>query len=157
MFEHRWDNWVGDFTGSFSASQLPPAAREHVSEILIAFGATAQALLPRFPDELEPEHVPGILTRSMPGLGLPDRVRPHVTEVVATFLEYLQESGRLADGSALAARARGTTINFSARPKAGGLIKGETVRRPANVSALGRNDPCPCGSGKKFKKCCMGE
>lgn len=20
--------------------------------------------------------------------------------------------------------------------------------------ATGRNDPCPCGSGKKFKKCC---
>lgn len=20
----------------------------------------------------------------------------------------------------------------------------------------GRNDPCPCGSGKKFKKCCKG-
>ncbi|TNR68881.1 MULTISPECIES: SEC-C metal-binding domain-containing protein, partial [Gammaproteobacteria] len=19
---------------------------------------------------------------------------------------------------------------------------------------FGRNDPCPCGSGKKFKKCC---
>ncbi|MEM1062359.1 MAG: SEC-C metal-binding domain-containing protein [Planctomycetota bacterium] len=19
---------------------------------------------------------------------------------------------------------------------------------------MGRNDPCPCGSGKKFKKCC---
>lgn len=19
---------------------------------------------------------------------------------------------------------------------------------------VGRNDPCPCGSGKKFKKCC---
>ncbi|EEU9328680.1 TPA: SEC-C domain-containing protein, partial [Escherichia coli] len=19
----------------------------------------------------------------------------------------------------------------------------------------GRNDPCPCGSGKKFKKCCL--
>jgi len=22
---------------------------------------------------------------------------------------------------------------------------------------IGRNDPCPCGSGKKFKKCCMNE
>lgn len=22
---------------------------------------------------------------------------------------------------------------------------------------LGRNDPCPCGSGKKFKKCCLGK
>ncbi|MED3732402.1 SEC-C metal-binding domain-containing protein, partial [Geobacillus stearothermophilus] len=21
--------------------------------------------------------------------------------------------------------------------------------------AIGRNDPCPCGSGKKYKKCCM--
>jgi hypothetical protein len=20
---------------------------------------------------------------------------------------------------------------------------------------LGRNDPCPCGSGKRFKKCCL--
>ncbi|MDP6688023.1 MAG: SEC-C metal-binding domain-containing protein, partial [Alphaproteobacteria bacterium] len=23
-----------------------------------------------------------------------------------------------------------------------------------NQSKVGRNDPCPCGSGKKFKKCC---
>jgi len=26
----------------------------------------------------------------------------------------------------------------------------ETVRKEATP---GRNDPCPCGSGKKFKKC----
>ncbi|GCE13897.1 preprotein translocase subunit SecA [Tengunoibacter tsumagoiensis] len=24
---------------------------------------------------------------------------------------------------------------------------------PANLARVGRNDPCPCGSGKKFKKC----
>jgi len=23
-------------------------------------------------------------------------------------------------------------------------------------SKIGRNKPCPCGSGKKYKKCCMG-
>jgi HEAT repeat protein len=28
-----------------------------------------------------------------------------------------------------------------------------TFRRPD--AKVGRNDPCPCGSGKKFKKCCM--
>ncbi|MCY0903282.1 MAG: SEC-C metal-binding domain-containing protein [Firmicutes bacterium] len=22
--------------------------------------------------------------------------------------------------------------------------------------SIGRNDPCPCGSGKKYKKCCGG-
>jgi uncharacterized protein YecA (UPF0149 family) len=24
---------------------------------------------------------------------------------------------------------------------------------PVTVDKVGRNDPCPCGSGKKFKKC----
>jgi uncharacterized protein DUF1186/SEC-C motif-containing protein len=28
----------------------------------------------------------------------------------------------------------------------------EPLRRPS--PKVGRNDPCPCGSGKKFKKCC---
>lgn len=25
---------------------------------------------------------------------------------------------------------------------------------PRQVVKIGRNDPCPCGSGKKYKKCC---
>lgn len=25
---------------------------------------------------------------------------------------------------------------------------------PVSVTKIGRNDPCPCGSGKKYKKCC---
>lgn len=32
-------------------------------------------------------------------------------------------------------------------------LEGETVRR---AKTPGRNDPCSCGSGKKFKKCCGG-
>jgi SEC-C motif-containing protein len=27
-------------------------------------------------------------------------------------------------------------------------------KAPRRVLQVGRNDPCPCGSGKKFKKCC---
>ncbi len=34
----------------------------------------------------------------------------------------------------------------------GKMRKGEPVRR--EEPKVGRNDPCPCGSGKKFKKCC---
>ena len=29
--------------------------------------------------------------------------------------------------------------------------------RPERQEKIGRNDPCPCGSGKKYKKCCMGK
>ncbi len=28
---------------------------------------------------------------------------------------------------------------------------------PNKVKKIGRNDPCPCGSGKKYKKCCIGK
>jgi preprotein translocase subunit SecA len=30
----------------------------------------------------------------------------------------------------------------------------EAARRPVGAHKTGRNDPCPCGSGKKYKKCC---
>ncbi|HEX4365312.1 MAG TPA: SEC-C metal-binding domain-containing protein [Rhodopila sp.] len=26
---------------------------------------------------------------------------------------------------------------------------------PPKRQTVGRNDPCPCGSGKKYKKCCL--
>jgi hypothetical protein len=29
--------------------------------------------------------------------------------------------------------------------------------RPLAARKVGRNDPCPCGSGKKYKKCCLGK
>jgi len=35
-----------------------------------------------------------------------------------------------------------------------GTVKKRPVR---NVRKIGRNDPCPCGSGKKYKNCCLGK
>ena len=37
-------------------------------------------------------------------------------------------------------------------------MAGDGPRQPKRVKAsekIGRNDPCPCGSGKKYKNCCM--
>ncbi len=34
-----------------------------------------------------------------------------------------------------------------------GTLKRQPVRKKA-AEKVGRNDPCPCGSGKKYKKCC---
>ncbi|MBP99557.1 MAG: hypothetical protein CL477_02630 [Acidobacteria bacterium] len=31
---------------------------------------------------------------------------------------------------------------------------GEEVVTVASAGKVGRNDPCPCGSGKKYKQCC---
>lgn len=32
--------------------------------------------------------------------------------------------------------------------------KETTKKKPKKVEKIGRNDPCPCGSGKKYKNCC---
>jgi SEC-C motif-containing protein len=32
--------------------------------------------------------------------------------------------------------------------------QGQYLPLPAQSTKIGRNDPCSCGSGKKFKKCC---
>lgn len=35
------------------------------------------------------------------------------------------------------------------------FTEGEMLKsRPLKVEKIGRNDPCSCGSGKKYKKCC---
>ena len=51
-----------------------------------------------------------------------------------------------------------------ARPHLPGLASGwerrqrqaEPVPVPPARPQIGRNDPCPCGSGRKYKKCCLG-
>lgn len=45
-----------------------------------------------------------------------------------------------------------TVVNPDDPPLPDAPVEQAKAARPA-----GRNDPCPCGSGKKFKKCCGGK
>ena len=49
-------------------------------------------------------------------------------------------------GSGVSAGARNRPINIVKEKPKGTTISGKTK--------IGRNDPCPCGSGKKYKNCC---
>src|SRR6516164_8204739 len=40
------------------------------------------------------------------------------------------------------------------RSKSMPLPSGSSTKPARTPTNVGRNDPCPCGSGKKFKKCC---
>ncbi len=53
-------------------------------------------------------------------------------------------------------------IRRSRRPTGDQEAEGEAAQQPTRLSRdsgrkrkIGRNDPCPCGSGKKYKKCCL--
>ncbi|MBR5156950.1 MAG: preprotein translocase subunit SecA [Clostridia bacterium] len=44
-----------------------------------------------------------------------------------------------------------------AEPTSAGLAGENTNKTVKKTEKIGRNDPCPCGSGKKYKKCCGAE
>jgi hypothetical protein len=154
MFDHRWDNWAGDFTESFAISQVDPSARDHAAEILLHFGKFVRRHDAAFPDEVSPGTFAIVLNQDMPRLALPPSVRRQVPEVVAVFLEYLQESGRVGEGAEWAEQIREIGRAGPPKGKPEPAVKAVPIRKPA--AAAGRNDPCPCGSGKKYKKCCWG-
>jgi Fe-S-cluster containining protein len=45
-------------------------------------------------------------------------------------------------------------LHSALRPSGHLDLLGFAVHRLLGGAAAGRNDPCPCGSGKKYKKCC---
>jgi hypothetical protein len=47
---------------------------------------------------------------------------------------------------------KGAVQHVAARPRE---IYGFDQRPIQSKKKVGRNDPCPCGSGKKHKKCCL--
>lgn len=50
-----------------------------------------------------------------------------------------------------------TTVLYESKifAKTLGYIEEEESKPKFDAINIGRNDPCPCGSGKKYKKCCM--
>lgn len=50
-----------------------------------------------------------------------------------------------------------TTVLYESKTfsKTLGYIEEEESKPQIDATNVGRNDPCPCGSGKKYKKCCM--
>ena len=66
-------------------------------------------------------------------------------DVIALLAEILERTGRAPEARAVEAEH----VEWQRRRAE---ARGGTVRRA--TPRIGRNDPCPCGSGKKFKKCC---
>lgn len=63
------------------------------------------------------------------------------------FIARFREKGAL--------RVHHELAHFERRDGRWFFTEGAMVKpRPLSVEKIGRNDPCPCGSGLKYKKCC---
>jgi hypothetical protein len=138
------EDWAGDFAESTACSLLPDAVKDQAPALCAEFLRRT-----REPSEAD---VRRVLLEELPSLGLPPALRASAPETLAVFLGWLQDGGRLADGHALGRWIRALAPAYRDRcAPGGGLRVPPVVKKTAD---LGRNDPCPCGSGRKYKKCC---
>jgi preprotein translocase subunit SecA len=63
-------------------------------------------------------------------------------------------AGEQAPAAAAQSSATVADVFASMMSSARAPVAGAAFAAPAGAAAAGRNDPCPCGSGKKYKKCC---
>ena len=64
--------------------------------------------------------------------------------------------GELSGWSAFSDAAKEDQERWATSPEDAGLAFADTPLPFVDpFKGVGRNDPCPCGSGKKFKKCCL--
>ncbi|MBT7351161.1 MAG: hypothetical protein HN811_01735, partial [Phycisphaerae bacterium] len=66
--------------------------------------------------------------------------------------QVVEDPQQTEDRSAVAAAAAAASQGRSVRT--GGPQKRKPSPVAASAAVVGRNEPCPCGSGKKYKKCC---
>lgn len=103
-----------------------------------------------------------------PGIGakeIKDLIESPQGQIMTDFVAYCQERGiDVSSGNLSESKIAGLEKEWMSTPRdsfdgktpsdmlaiTGGKV--ETVRR--ENQHVGRNDPCPCGIGKKYKKCC---
>ena len=142
------DLWVSDFLDRPAAREGAARLGEDVGQVLASFleGACHGG---KAPADIEPEDAAHSFLDHVSNLELPAEKKAALPAVVAAFLADLEDQGRLAGGRGMASRVRASADEF--RRRAAG--RGPDLTRPS--SKIGRNDPCPCGSGKKYKHCCL--
>ena len=140
-------NWVSDFCQSDDLKLFPGEAAEHAQHILETFLTAACAARDVSPEALIESDVSAGLLQGVARLGLPEPTKPFVPSLCRAFLADLQRRGRIGNGTTLGRFVGALKQGFMEASAA----KAATYQRPS--AKIGRNDPCPCGSGRKYKKC----
>jgi len=145
----RLSGWIADYTHGDGFGAQSEAVVEHADGVLLEWLDAACTRADVDPDDLELPALREALLEHVARLQLPEADHAAVPGLARDLLADLEVRGRIGNGRELGL-ALFTSSAAYARATRGEV---EPLTRPG--AKLGRNDPCPCGSGKKFKKCCM--
>jgi preprotein translocase subunit SecA len=117
--------------------------------------------------ELNEHHIQQFLLVYAPQkLNISPDIAGDIPDVLKDFLLFLDTAGHIKNGTQLSETVKANKrsyLKLGPPPKKTTKTKktvtrkagaGRTSKKPKAEEKVGRNDPCPCGSGKKYKKCC---
>ncbi len=121
----------------------------------MGFGSTAQAGL-LFASRLLPLDGFSVTSGATLPIGVlpPDQQETIAKELLRGFA--LDDDGYFDPASLISACLdRDCSSHVQYQEPTGNSIKQQRPSNSTRPATVGRNDPCPCGSGKKYKRCCM--
>jgi hypothetical protein len=140
---------LADLIQEYCASEhfllLEPALKGHAEPLLSCWCGQVG-------ERVTPDGVAQAL-RQVAQLDLPLEARRSFPELLREFIDYLVDTGRFPRAAGWRGLLERAEPGYARHFRQDGTVRGETVRHA--LPQVGRNDPCPCGSGKKYKKCCM--
>lgn len=150
---------VSAFLDSAQAGGLEGIPRPQQKRIAEAFVDVCYEDIGKAPRFLDGHDMHGALGHALPGrFKRKDPLAEHVPAVLRAYLAFLKETAVMTNAFEVQNSLENTLEEFQQTVRTGqnahhhGGPKQETVQHA--VPKVGRNDPCFCGSGKKFKKCC---
>jgi hypothetical protein len=142
---------------SQQSARLTGLDRAHQRSALEQLLRVCYEELGKAPHLLEGDEFEHLLVALLPArFGRRDEAVPRVPALLAAWLDHLEEQVVVPHAFELRQALERASDTFVEAARSGhaavrGAPAGETIVHRA--PRLGRNDPCWCGSGRKFKKC----
>ncbi len=153
MTQFDLDSFVDEFAESSYFQLLDPSVKEHAGGVITAFLKGCRQSETRPDGSFDQQTIEMILMTKMPLLDLPGAAKQGIPGLLAAFFKFLSETASYPPAVEWEKVVESLESRYVERFRPDGSVRGETFKK--NYSDVSRNDPCPCGSGKKFKKCCM--
>jgi hypothetical protein len=148
---------VAAFLDSPQAAELHRPSAADVRRVVEAFVSICYDELGKVPKLLDGEDVHVALGHLLPGrLKRKDPVAEHAPAILGAYLDHLEATQVVPQSFEMRRAFEATIGEFQETVRTGRAIHHHVPRQQPVVhkaEKLGRNDPCSCGSGKKFKKC----
>ena len=134
------------------------APREDVKRLVEAFLKACYEGVGKKPRLLDGHDAHAVLGHVMPGyLKRKDPAAAHARTVLEAYVAHMEETEIVPNAFELKRGLDGTLDEFQETVRTGqnAHVHSHGREKPFTHTAAKteRNDPCPCGSGKKFKKC----